>query len=159
MSWVSDGKVKSQSALVWIPEHAPKNGVFRVWWTEDDPAEGVSLVDNGCHLRWQMEFVNGERADGTSYGWFPSGQIRQIITWKNGVMDGPNLQFHGNGYINNQMQYLNGKEHGVWFKRDYDGSIERVQEWDNGKLIWEEDGPHVMDRSIQLAKLKFGSSN
>ena len=59
MSWVSDGIVKGQSALIWIPEHAPKNGVFKVWWTEDDPAEGASLVDNGCHLRWQMEFNNG----------------------------------------------------------------------------------------------------
>ena len=66
MSWVSDGTVKAQSALIWIPEHAPKNGVFKVWWTYEDPLEGVSLEDNGCHLRWQMEFKDGKRADGTS---------------------------------------------------------------------------------------------
>lgn len=150
MSWVSDGKVKSQSALIWIPENAPKNGLFEVWWTEEDPNEGVSLVDNGCFKRWQMEFKDGKRADGTSYGWFASGQLRQIINWKNGLMHGPNIRFHHNGYLNDQWEYFEGKEHGVWFSRDADGTILGAREYYKGELLWEENSSHIMDRGFYL---------
>ena len=158
MSWVSEGSVKGQSALIWIPEHAPKNGVFKVWWTKEDPLEGVSLVDNGCHLRWQMEFKDGERADGTSYGFFPHGQIRQIITWKDGLMDGPNYQFHYNGIINNQCHYRKGKEHDVWFKRDFDGTVENVQEWKDGELLWEGSHNPPQCRSWHLEQIELNGS-
>ena len=158
MSWVTDHKVKSQSALIWIPEHAPRDGEFNVWWTHEDPLEGASLVDNGCYKRWQMFFKDGQRADGHSYGWFPNGQLRQIISWKNGVMHGPNVRFHYTGYLNDQEHYVNGKREGVFFSRDLDGTILSVSEWKNGDCIYTGEGPDIMVRSHYLKRLKKNGS-
>ena len=88
------------NALKWIEENRPENGVFRVYWKDViSPHEGnVTFDENeGQGLRYKWEYKDGKMVDGISQSWYPNGQLKSTINWKDGHRNGLNTEWHDNG--------------------------------------------------------------
>lgn len=87
--------INGKFAEYWIEENHPKNGLFRVYWTEDGRiAEKwagrnhtgqpqISLEDCGLGIRYEWNYKDGKQ-DGESKSWYPNGQIKQERIHDNG---------------------------------------------------------------------------
>lgn len=148
----NEGTINCQT---WIDHHTRDwTGPFYVYWPSAaldnkympviDPDHRGDFWYKGGHLRWAMYFENGKRVDGISYGWYPSGQFKQIMHWKNNLKDGPELRFFPNGQTQDHWWWVEGKEHGVWSHWDWIDEEHTVagltikKEYHYGKLIWQE---------------------
>ena len=135
----------------WISENHPDNGVFRVYWKDVvgsysggatfNPEESNCKIHTDCsgHLRFEWYYKDGKRADGVSKGWWPNGQLKQYITWKNeqwhgiytewheetgnkdverhyneGKVEGLYTRWHDNGIKSEEGNYLNGEKDEKW---------------------------------------------
>ena len=130
------------NALKWIEENRPENGVFRVYWKDViSPHEGnVTFDENeGQGLRYKWEYKDGKMVDGISQSWYPNGQLKSTINWKDGHRNGLNTEWHDNGQKRSETTYKNGKEVGVstwWYDN---GQKNSEKTYKNGKL----DGLHT----------------
>ena len=138
-----DGTNDWISANIWIENNHPENGWFRAYWEKD--GNGASLEDTGFGLRWEWEYKDGERADGESKGWWPSGQLKCKWTYKDNKQVGKYNLWHPNGQKKIESYYTdNGVPNGlcIWW---YDNG-NKMQEFTyvNGKrsneFEWNRDG-------------------
>jgi len=83
-----------------------------------------------------MKFKNGKRADGPSYGYYPEGNIKQIINWKDGEMDGHLVRFYPNGMVTDVFYFSKGIRDGYWYHKLPCGFLESEGEYINGEQIW-----------------------
>ena len=84
----------------------PTDGLFQAHWS------------NG-NIRYEWYYKNGQRADGESKGWHSNGQLKQVITWKNGKRHGLYTSWYKNGQKKEEKTYKDGKKEGVgtiWYK-------------------------------------------
>lgn len=134
MSWI--GENRALSANKWIEDNKPINGMFTVYF-KDNPLSVTLDINESVNkqIRWQMEFKDGVRANGNSYGWYYDGSIKQIMGWKDGKKHGANIRFYPNGMITDQWHYSNGIRDGVWLSRNPKGSIISEGTYINGKLL------------------------
>jgi len=89
------------------------NGLFRAYWPKSR-AGGI---------RYEWEYEDGKRADGVSKGWWPNGQLKQYITWKNEQWHGIYTEWHeetGNKDV--ERHYNEGKVEGL-YTRWHDSGI------------------------------------
>jgi len=93
------------------------NGLFRVYWTEDDEVE--SFKDTGLGLRYEWYYKDGKKADGVSKGWWRNGKLKTTRTWKNGKENGLYTYWFESGQKRREIPYKNGKANGLiteWFE-------------------------------------------
>ena len=114
--------INDKPSEVWIKENHPENGLFRVYWKDiiDNYDGGATLdLDEGEGLRYEWYYKDGERADGPSYAWWPSGNIKQIRSYKDGKCDGLWIDWHDNGQKSSEKTYKDDKYDGLftrWFE-------------------------------------------
>jgi len=112
------GKDVKIDADKWIEQHAPKNGILKLWWRTGGNVQDPPVFTNEGHgLRYLWAYKDGKRADGFSRSWYynqhrgkkvetPSGwnylhtnngSPRFLANWKNGTMVGSRFFYHANG--------------------------------------------------------------
>ena len=112
-------RISGKPAPEWIEENKPESGLFRVYWKGviNFDEGGLTFDENeGEGTRWEWYYKDGGRADGESKGWFPSGQIKQLSTWKNGKLDGKWIQWEQDGTKLEEQMWKNGKRNGKRFR-------------------------------------------
>ena len=131
--------INGRISTEWIHNNRPYNGLFRAYWTEDGNA---SVENTGLPVRYEWYCKDGKRADGISRGWWPNGQLKQEMTWKdgellleihwgkngvktarytwkNGKRDGLQTYWYPNGHKRKESTYKDGKQDGVetrWYQ-------------------------------------------
>jgi len=117
--------VNGKHADFWIKENHPENGLFRVYYKDIIGDSGDSFngdagatfdKNKGEGLRWEWYYKDGRRADGISRGWYPSGKLKIIITWKNGKQHGKQTEWYENDQIYRDLNYKNGSFDGKYIK-------------------------------------------
>jgi antitoxin component YwqK of YwqJK toxin-antitoxin module len=104
--------IRTESSGEWIRKNHPENGLFRVYWKDiiTSWSSGVTFdPDEGEGLRWEWYYKDGLKADGISKGWYPNGQIKEIITWKDGKMNGLRNKWDENGDVEYERTYNKGQ--------------------------------------------------
>lgn len=94
------------------------NGEFS--WFSDSTFSGSS------HKTEKRTLSNGIQVGFVEYYWIPSGELRKKFPLKNGKFHGRSTNFHSNGNLSSEKEWVNGKQHGV--QKDY---------FKNGKLEYE----------------------
>ena len=126
--------VNGKSAYEWIEKHRPENGWFRVYY-KDSLKHDSATMTTGQQLRWEWKYKDGKRADGVSKGWYPKGNIKQIIHYKNGVKHGKLIRYYNDGQVLDEFNYKNGLRHGTLKTYFINGKIMKQSIWDNGELV------------------------
>lgn len=81
----------------------------------------------------QRPDVSGRmRRHGPSRAWYDTGEIRSEATWRDGVLDGPFVEYHRGGGRARQGQYRDGEKHGAWTAWFENGLREEEVEYDRG---------------------------
>ena len=114
-------KVDGYLTNEWINKNRPDDGLFRVYWTEDNNA---SFEDTGLSVRYEWYYKDGERADGESKGWWSNGQIKHTWTWKNGKKNGLYTFWYENGQKSIEGKYKDDKKEGLYIFHSGDGHLE-----------------------------------
>ncbi len=109
------GKDVKVNADEWIEQHAPKNGILKLWWKAGGNIQDPPVFHSEGHgLRYLWAYKDGKRADGFSRSWYynqhkcgvdknndytstNNGSPRFLANWKNGVMVGSRFFYHSNG--------------------------------------------------------------
>ena len=80
---------------------------------------------------WQRQWGGGKKQHGVSRVWRPSGNVRTIGHYQNGVINGP-FEFYSDLY-NQTGQYLDGEKHGAWLATQ-NGKLLKQETFDRGLL-------------------------
>ena len=142
--------INDKLSEVWIKENHPENGLFRVYWKDiiDNYDGGATLdLDEGEGLRYEWYYKDGERADGPSYAWWPSGNIKQIRSYKDGKCDGLWIDWHDNGQKSSEKTYKDDKYDGLftqWFENGQKKSEGTYKDAEKIKeTFWYENGQEI----------------
>jgi len=98
----------------------PRKSRFVNEWAEgggkryDEPTDGLFQIHwpNG-NLRYEWYYKDGKRADGVSMGWYETGELKQTMSWKNGVRHGLWITYYKNGEKRREGTFTNGELSGV----------------------------------------------
>jgi antitoxin component YwqK of YwqJK toxin-antitoxin module len=104
-------RINGISSNSWIIQNRPETGWFRVYWKDVmGPHEGSVTLDpdEGEGLRYEWEYKDGQRADGAARSWYPSGQLKEERTFKNGNLDGACTIWDENGQKKSELFYKDG---------------------------------------------------
>ncbi len=131
MSYIND-----KPAEEWIEANHPENGLFRVYWTEDE--EVVSLENTGLPIRYEWYYKDGKRADGVSKGWYKNGKMKHEQYYQNGMQHGKDIWYYQNGQKIEEGIYLNNFHHGkcTYWNEDGEKKLEII--FRRGKIVKEE---------------------
>jgi antitoxin component YwqK of YwqJK toxin-antitoxin module len=156
------------SALKWIEENHPENGLFRVYWKDViNPHDGGATFDEneGEGLRWEWYYKDGKMADGESIGWYPDGKIKQIRRWKDGKEDFTQIwtEYYEDGQKYFEVTptdgpyYQDGKKVGTWTIWHPNGIKSEVTTWKHGKrhglyTSWYENGQKKEEKTYKDGK-------
>jgi antitoxin component YwqK of YwqJK toxin-antitoxin module len=109
----------------------PKDGWFRRYWPEGN-------------LRYEWEYLNGQRADGISKGWWPNGNLKQTVEYKEGKWNGLKIGWYESGKIKSEVTYKNNRFDGLWHYWHENGQKSQELLHNMGKRVctrkWDEDG-------------------
>jgi len=80
----------------------------------DEPTDGLFQIHwpNG-NLRYEWYYKDGKRADGVSMGWYETGELKQTMSWKNGIRHGLWITYYKNGEKRREGTFTNGELSGV----------------------------------------------
>ena len=100
--------------------------------------------DNNPDGLWEEYYENGElcssktfkedKAHGLSTEYFQNGLLKSRINWVKGNI-AANEEYYENGQLKFRTARHKGKRHGKFEHYNEDGSVIRIEEYDNGKLI------------------------
>ena len=82
-------------------------------------------------IKLQLQLKNGKKRDLQRF-WYPNGQIRSIIHYSNGVIDGEWKEWAESGYLECDSLFINGS--GKRVVKYMSGSIKLIEEYKNGEL-------------------------
>ena len=95
----------------------------------------VKTFDEKNHLVSICMMKNGEKV-GEEINYFPgSKQPKLLLTWHEGVLQGPMKTWYANGQLESQREMSNNQKHGLlsaWYRS---GSLMLVEEYDNDSLV------------------------
>ena len=135
----------SGSAELGINYDIPTSGSFQVYWP------------NG-NSRYKWNYINGERADGVSKGWWPDGKLKDERTWKDGKQSGSFATWHENGRQMWSGSFKSGSRDGLWTFWDNCGRKKEDGSWVDGQRkglwIWyHENGQKQWERTYEDGEL------
>ena len=132
MSVIVDGG-KDRSAMSWINENHPYEGVFRVYWKDIKGYHhgGVTFnEEEGDGLRYEWYYEKGKMADGTSRGWWPKrkpeasiGDLKCEWDWKDGICHGKKIEYFENGNMREIGNIFNHRFEGEWKEYYSNGNL------------------------------------
>jgi len=118
-----------------------------------DLKEGLwCCEDSSGHLVMASQFHHGQKNGRTELYAPQDGHIESISTWKNGQLEGPQINFFKNGVIANEYAVKDG--HFIGELKDYDeaGRLRSLGHYKNGKRKglyqeWNEAGVLIFEES------------
>jgi antitoxin component YwqK of YwqJK toxin-antitoxin module len=79
--------------------------------------------------------VSGKpRRHGPSRSWYDDGGLRSEATWRDGILDGPFVEYHRGGLRARQGEYREGEKQGMWRIWFQSGVLEEEAEFERGRL-------------------------
>tara|TARA_Y100000310_G_C20598168_1_gene771600 strand:+ start:990 stop:1457 length:468 start_codon:yes stop_codon:yes gene_type:complete len=143
--------INGKFAEDWIEENHPENGLFRVYWKDVKSvySGGATLdPDEGEGLRYEWYYKDGKRADGISKGWYPSGQLKQTQTWKDGKENGLRTVWYENGQKREEGILVDGSgKYTHWYQdgqKSGEGTI-KDEKNDGLWITWNKSGQKVWE--------------
>lgn len=73
----------------------------------------VTRIDSEGKVTARYEMLD-DQPDGTYTAYFPNGQIKQIVTYRNGTLEGPATTFFPSGQKEHEFSYVNGQVDGPY---------------------------------------------
>ena len=129
----------------WIKQNRFETGWFRVYWKDVvNPHSGGATFDEneGEGLRYEWEYKDGKRADGVARSWYPSGQLKEERTYKDGEYDGLITFWYENGQKKSEVTFKDGEQDGLslsWYENGQKKEDGLFTFWyENGQKKWEE---------------------
>ena len=124
--------INGKMAEYWIEENCPDDGLFKIYWTEDNNA---STEDTGLPVRYEWHYKDGKR-DGISRGWYKDGSKKSLWRWKAGKRHGKWTDWFPDGKKRAEGEWIEGKRIGVVFTWwDNSGHLRKEVDWDNGGYV------------------------
>ena len=152
--------IDGMKAENWVEENRPDNGPFIIYYTEDG---GASLTDEGCGLRYELFYKDGERADGEHRGWYQSGKLKQIRNYKNGIRDGWQCEWYENGNKLLEKTLIRGLRHGKVVRWHENGQCNWIKTFNRGSRIycefWYQNGHKNKEENYKMFNIKEGEWN
>jgi len=125
------------------------------------------------HYLKSKELYFDDKREGPAYYYFPNGNIRQVINYKNGKRQGSSKVYDENGTVITLYEYINdavvsysfvnrvnaqGEKHGTWMTFYPDGTKKEEEDYKNGVLdgitrIFSERGNLINERSYREGKI------
>ena len=128
----SIGHTYSEKGLLASEEHyrnGELNGEIKKWF------------DNG-QLFQEGQYVDG-MMDGAWYIYYPEGQLAAKATYVMGT--GKQTCYAESGYKCLEVPFVNNMKHGKALYYNPDGSITKIVEYENGKVVFEDNDPQITD--------------
>ena len=94
--------------------------------------------------RYISSYENGQRSyeyfliddmNGTFTGWHENGQLREVGTLKDNMIDGKYTKWYESGQIQTEGIYIDGKPEGKYKDWNENGQIESESNWKDGECI------------------------
>ena len=105
-----------------------KNGKF------EGTLKSYHSTKEGNLFLWQkMEFKDG-LANGPVVNYFPNGEIQKRFNMKNDKLNGENIEYYENGIIKKLQNYKDNKLDGLYQEYDSKGVLEKVCNYKDDKL-------------------------
>jgi antitoxin component YwqK of YwqJK toxin-antitoxin module len=104
-------------------------------YTDGVQAGSVKLFDGQQHLAALYFMKNGEKSGEESHFYPRSKQPKLLLTWHDGVLQGPMKTWYANGQLESQREMSDNVKHGflsAWYRN---GSLMLVEEYDHDQLI------------------------
>ena len=125
------------------------------------------------HYLKSKELYYDDKREGPAYYYYPSGNIRQIINYRNGKRQGPSKVYDENGTVITLYEYINdyvtsyefvnrvnaqGEKHGTWITFYPDGTKKEEEYYKNGVLdgatrMYSEKGSPIGGRTYRDGKI------
>ena len=86
-----------------------------LYWTD----EGVKT--------WELEVRDFKRVQHSR--WYPNGQLAQTQKYRDGVVDGPFVDYYPSGARKVEGAYLLGERVGKWVRYNEDGTIKKIENY------------------------------
>ena len=103
--------------------------------------------------------VNGEgKLHGTCQDWHSNGQLYEQCEYMNGKRHGTCHYWRENGQLWQQYEYANGKCHGLLYTWRLDGSLWYIKQWDKDELLVEVTYIHN-SKECKVAEIEIYNSN
>jgi antitoxin component YwqK of YwqJK toxin-antitoxin module len=96
----------------------------------------IEYYSNG-NVSMKGQKNSGGQEEGLWEWFYPNGNIKCRIPYKNGKEDGIAEWFYSNGNIRIRIPYKEGEEDGIAEEFDEQGNITETTLWKDGKLIEE----------------------
>ena len=101
--------------------HNPATGLY--YDSQGNPYTGIyeEYNDDGLLLR-ELQLLNGQ-FNGENTVFFADGTVKEIQSYKAGLMDGTWATYNQSGIKTAQAGYRQGKKHGPWFIWNDEGTL------------------------------------
>jgi antitoxin component YwqK of YwqJK toxin-antitoxin module len=110
----------------------------------------TSFIPGKNYVYQKGSYIDGKKT-GEWLDYDINGKKIKLITFRDGLANGPFRLFGKDGQIGMQGQYINGKHEGVWYTRTFKGDTSVVDYYSNGVL--EKNVQHWSEKKFQ-SKLK-----
>ena len=97
------------------------------------------FYENGSLRKEIIYFDDKDTNTFSAYGYYPTGKLKYITTYKDGKRDGEYLFFNENGGLKNDFHFLDGKFQGVQRIYNDNNEVSKESYFLNGKLIMEKE--------------------
>ncbi len=113
-----DGNIKTLQAF---DQDGKLNGIVQIFY------------DNKANSKLTEFYIKDDKINGVLLQYYPSGQIKAKIEYKNGQKHGHITIYYPDGKIKVQGKYKNGQKHGRWIFYDKAGNKISEEKWKNGQ--------------------------
>lgn len=91
-------------------------------------SENVSVpvtlfAEDGLTVKSRYFVNNDGKENGLMTKFYPSGAVKEIVNYVNGVRNGHSVCYHENGKLQGNCTFVNGKIHGLFQVFDKEGAV------------------------------------
>jgi hypothetical protein len=134
-------------------QEPPRNGVVY----EGDSVNFIKRTYKDGYLASEEPFVNN-RMHGEAKHYYPNGNLRTVIEYKEAKRNGMMLSYYETGEKHGDVPYLNGKVHGTRHNYKKDGSTVMACTFADGKPVPPLEEYDATGEKIQQPSIKFSMS-
>jgi antitoxin component YwqK of YwqJK toxin-antitoxin module len=141
ITWYWDGQKQSETRT----EAGKMVGTWRTWHRngqlqmeqpyQDGKRQGKSLHWNADGVVTMEAHFEVGLATGIWHWYYDNGSPGWRAVYRNGEREDAYVRWHQNGTVYIEGFYVAGQRNGLWQTHDSHGRIERIERWENGKLV------------------------
>jgi antitoxin component YwqK of YwqJK toxin-antitoxin module/predicted esterase len=122
-----------------------KHGKYTKWYQSGEKEEQGEIFedkDHGTITRWYKDgkiYGKGTFAKGTGQWaeYYPGGKKKTTAAYKDGKLHGKLVEWYENDAISYELEFKEGKRHGLWSSRDKEGNKFSETKYEEDKKVWE----------------------